>query len=377
MHDEQMQLKLLFIQDLYRLNRSKVKVVAMPPVKRKELPSKNRNQLFCILLACLIVWLLTLSYSLELEVFTTLTDLMINQQWKHVPPATNLSISFTQKLGIVEMQHSSVSIVGVGRNIAENFPRLVENIHTLAIQFNVSQAVFVEGDSSDNSGMVLQEWASKSPTNRHVISTNSSQTFDKLGPFKGMKLPREGRISEARNLVLQKLRKLPPTDYIIWVDMDVLGWDNMGIQDSFGRTHAWDGICAHGILLHGLYRDTYALRALDFNNNHHLFGDDHDLYNISTLQAVINRKQYKVQINLCVVLILCLCLCICILVGIFFCVSLSFHTLLSFTLISLPLSGQQGVLSGAHGRVPHERRAGRGCAETHPGGQLFWRVGHL
>eukprot|EP01034_Spumella_vulgaris_P031137 gene31137-38480_t len=77
--------------------------------------------------------------------------------------------------------------------------------------------------------------------------------------------------------------------------MDVLGWDNKGVQDSFGRTQYWDAICAHGILLHGLYRDTYALRALDFNNNHHWYGHDHDMYNISLKQAAINRRQYKID----------------------------------------------------------------------------------
>lgn len=55
--------------------------------------------------------------------------------------------------------------------------------------------------------------------------------------------------------------------------MDLLSWSELGIADSFGRRDAWDIVCAHGVILHGLYRDTYAFRAPGVNTNHH-WGDD-------------------------------------------------------------------------------------------------------
>ena len=42
-------------------------------------------------------------------------------------------------------------------------------------------------------------------------------------------MPREGRLSEARNLALRELYKLPRTDYVIMIDLDILGWDMKGV----------------------------------------------------------------------------------------------------------------------------------------------------
>ena len=42
-------------------------------------------------------------------------------------------------------------------------------------------------------------------------------------------MPREGRLSEARNLALYELYKLPRTDYVIMIDLDILGWDMKGV----------------------------------------------------------------------------------------------------------------------------------------------------
>lgn len=116
-----------------------------------------------------------------------------------------------------------------------------------------------------------------------------------VGNFKGKLLPREGRIAMARNLALEELKKLPRTDYVIWVDLDVMGWDIAGVMDSFGRNEQWDGVCAHGILLHGIYRDLYALRVLDINTNHHGSGDDHELYGIPESKFAKVRAKFKVR----------------------------------------------------------------------------------
>ena len=70
------------------------------------------------------------------------------------------------------------------------------------------------------------------------------------------------------------------------------------ILDSFSRqSHTkWDVICAHGILLYGVYRDTYAFRTDTINTNHHWAGTDHAMYNITIDQKVLYRHRIKVGI---------------------------------------------------------------------------------
>jgi hypothetical protein len=56
------------------------------------------------------------------------------------------------------------------------------------------------------------------------------------------------------------------TDFVINLDLDVVGWDLIGLLDSFGRKN-WDVMCAHGIMSRGVYRDTYAFRMPGTDTN--------------------------------------------------------------------------------------------------------------
>lgn len=194
--------------------------------------------------------------------------------------------------GEIEMARSSVTIMGICKNVAEDLESLLESVDSLAAKFMSSRVIFVEGDSSDSTSEILQQWALKSTHNRSVISVTSKNSKEESGPFKGYPLPREGRIAKARNLALKSLLTVK-TKYTIVVDMDIIGWNKYGIQDSFGRP-SWDVICAHGTTIYGAYRDTYALRLRNINTNHHLGGDDHDLYNISDTEAAENWKTIQV-----------------------------------------------------------------------------------
>ena len=88
-------------------------------------------------------------------------------------------------------------------------------------------------------------------------------------------LPREGRISSVRNEALSFLQQQNwALDYVVSVDMDIIGWDVNGIADSFGSADllGWDVMCAMGVTLHGVYRDVYAFRSENIDTNHHLHG---------------------------------------------------------------------------------------------------------
>eukprot|EP01032_Pedospumella_encystans_P011315 gene11315-13161_t len=136
------------------------------------------------------------------------------------------------------------------------------------------------------------EWAQKSPQNRTIL-TAVAPRFEKNGLYLNSGstgMPREGKIAHARNIVLHEYQKGEPTEYIVQIDLDIVGWDLGGVRDSFGRSSQWDVACAHGVILFGIYRDAYALRAPGINTNHHLSGLDHALFNISLAQKVENRK---------------------------------------------------------------------------------------
>lgn len=246
------------------------------------------NFFTCALAICLVVW-----FSISIFATFNVSDFLINQQLMQIPTTLSHSDSIKNK-GQKVMKYSSVSIIGVGRNIEDKLPTFLIKVNELGAQFQFSQFIFVVGDSTDNSVTLLKNWEDDSKDSRVVLTVDSLGEVESVNGFAATALPREGRIAMARNLALRELRKRTQTDYVIVIDMDIVGWDLGGVQDSFGRSDVWDVACAHGILLHGIYRDTYALRALDINNNHHLSGEDHAVYNITEDQWKVNRAKLKV-----------------------------------------------------------------------------------
>eukprot|EP00596_Hydrurales_sp_CCMP1899_P010462 CAMPEP_0119045718 /NCGR_PEP_ID=MMETSP1177-20130426/42157_1 /TAXON_ID=2985 /ORGANISM="Ochromonas sp, Strain CCMP1899" /LENGTH=318 /DNA_ID=CAMNT_0007017991 /DNA_START=344 /DNA_END=1301 /DNA_ORIENTATION=+ len=202
------------------------------------------------------------------------------------------------------MANSNVTFLGVGRNLGDGLPKVLKQIENLAARFQYSRAIFVEGGSTDDTSLQLKNWVKSSIVNRTVITMPSNITYEKSGNFKGIKLPREGRLADARNVGLKELYRLEKTgvktEYVIIIDLDVLGWDPRGVLDSFKRNSkvngkaAWDVICANGVLMHGVYRDTYAFRTDKLNTNHHWAGGDHLAYNIS----LDSKKSYRLNLKL-------------------------------------------------------------------------------
>jgi hypothetical protein len=105
---------------------------------------------------------------------------------------------------------------------------------------------------------------------------------------------------------------MAPTDYVIMIDMDILGWDMKSLLDSFfihdliyekssnlssqaSTKGEWDVICSNGIILHGLYRDTYAHRTSEWDTNHHWAGRDGSDYGLNEQELPLRRK--RVQVN--------------------------------------------------------------------------------
>ena len=186
------------------------------------------------------------------------------------------------------MTRSSVTIIEVCKNVAEDLESLQESVETLAGYFNMSQSIFIKGDSSDRAPEILHQWVMKSAHNRTVLSAVSKKLREASNPFKGRPLPREGRIANARNLALKSMSL--KTKYIIFIDMIFLQ-EKYGIQDIW--VPFWDLICAHGINIYGAYRDIYALRLKNTTTNHHLGDLTITIYRISLMLMLPKIRRFN------------------------------------------------------------------------------------
>ena len=209
-------------------------------------------------------------------------DLLINLGVLPLPRRSSTQYS---SVGYSTMRSTNVTFLGVARNIAQQLPHVLSTIESLGSLFSFSRAIIVEGDSEDLTLAMLQTWALRSPSNRTVLVTSRQNLTDKHNEWKGFAIPREGAIAAARNIGLEYMRGLPSTVYVVVVDMDLLGVSEGGFADSIGRESSWEVICSHGVILHGIYRDTYAFRTREVNTNHHWGDEQNKLASVETKKA--------------------------------------------------------------------------------------------
>lgn len=254
-----------------------------------------------IMIASSVVVGMTLSIFYSLSIYpNAVLDTMVNQEFLRID-SRKPSRYGDSSAGLAAMKRTSVTIVGVGKTMKRHLlQHLLEEIDILSQDFATSRAIFVIDSSALGMQDLFFEWAKRSPLNRTILTAVAPQLENEgIFPNSGTTgMPREGRIAHARNIVLQEYAKGPPTEYIIQVDLDIVGWDLGGVRDSFGRSSLWDVACAHGVILYGIYRDAYALRAPGINTNHHLSGLDHALFNISLSQKEQHRRDLVVSIFL-------------------------------------------------------------------------------
>ena len=232
-----------------------------------------------------------------------LEDFLINEEvlsprvrWE----STGQSASVHQ--GLAVMRASNVTFVGIARDLGSGLPNVLLQVESLAKKFKNSRAIFVEGQSDDKTAEILSKWAAASPSNRTAIINYFYDHHEQVGFFKGRKMPREGRLAAARNKALEALYKLPSkTDYVIVIDLDIVGFDPNGVADSFAPrgSLAWDVICANGIMLHGTYRDTFAFRTERLNNTniHWWDHEPHDLYNLTSRDKERLKGEYESMLH--------------------------------------------------------------------------------
>lgn len=222
-----------------------------------------------------------------------LRDLFINQGIVNIESAP-ITLHQYSGIGRAEMRQSTATFVGVGKRVdMVSLSPLLLQIDKLGSMFKDSYVLLVLDDYDPVVHPVLYEWVQSRPEKRQVLSSLPAAD-DTEAVNKRSALPREGKITTARNVALEAYRKGTNTDYLIQIDMDIVGWDLGGVEDSFGQANQWDAVCANGVILYGIYRDVYAFRSPGIVTNHHLSGLDHLSYNISVDQRQQNRNELKV-----------------------------------------------------------------------------------
>lgn len=167
-------------------------------------------KLFCLVtLWGAVGWLFASPTSVS---YQALIDFLINEKWLEPPKQWANSDSLERsEPGRLAMANSNVTFLGVGRNLGDGLPKVLKQIEDLANKFQYSRAVFVEGGSIDSTSNILKNWVKISSANRTVITMPNNITYEESGNFKGIKLPREGRLSDARNVGLRELYRLEKT----------------------------------------------------------------------------------------------------------------------------------------------------------------------
>lgn len=224
-----------------------------------------------------------------------LKDLIINQELGSI--GSEVSQFRNSNDGKDEMKKSSATFVGVGKNSEEHLLKnLLKDLDRLSQEFSSSRAIFVVDSTAFTMQRIFNDWAKESPKNRTIVIVVAPR-LEAAGLFPDSAttlFPREGKIAQARNMVLEEYKKGPATDYMVNIDLDIVGWDLGGVRDSFGQSSEWDVACANGVILYGIYRDAYALRAPGIETNHHKSGLDHAQFNITLAEKEAHRRTLQV-----------------------------------------------------------------------------------
>lgn len=112
----------------------------------------------------------------------------------------------------MELKNKTASICGCAKNIAEHLPLSISKIEMISSVFKEVKIFIFENDSTDDTLVILNQWASDNKS-VEVISENNIPLKATKGWYK-----RVETLSYARNKVLEATKKYEP-DYYIMIDL--------------------------------------------------------------------------------------------------------------------------------------------------------------
>lgn len=162
-----------------------------------------------------------------------------------------------------DLSPHKILICGVCKNIESCVPNLKSNAEVLGKHFQDYRVIIYENNSSDQTTALLSEWAS---LNKKVHFLHETL------PPSDRPLSRTEKIANARNKVLDFVRKMNHSDYkyLVMVDLDFhTNWPIEEILKTINSPVGWDCVSSNGINPNGKYFDTYPYRSVD-----HPFGTE-------------------------------------------------------------------------------------------------------
>lgn len=150
-----------------------------------------------------------------------------------------------------------ILIAGCAYNVEKYLPQVLENINFIASLFADNRIVFVESDSNDLSGIMLEQWAAKDKDRRTVF---------RLGELKETMPKRTDRIAYCRNKYVElfdTMNLYEKFDILLILDMDNVSSESLDLIGFIScfyppRWSTWDVLSANR---RGLYYDIWALRC--------------------------------------------------------------------------------------------------------------------
>lgn len=160
-----------------------------------------------------------------------------------------------------------LAVCGLARNCAAKLSSNIQFIEALTTYFASVTVVVVENDSTDQTRIILNNWAARSSAK--IIDgdpgTLVAPANTKANPYYSIK--RVARLAALRNQYLNYVRSLPTLPhYLLVMDFDVDRISLEGVLNSFARAAEWDVATAYGYSLSPVlkerYHDTFALVPL-------------------------------------------------------------------------------------------------------------------
>lgn len=177
----------------------------------------------------------------------------------------NIKTSYAKfvKTGLRRAKSSTCVICGTARNIGANVHNISQQIESLGNKFNDYRVLVFENDSTDDTRVRLAMWAGNNlKVDLDCRNIGNPKMID-------LSLRRIQYMSEYRNVLIDKVESIfYHYDYMIMVDLDLIGFDINGIMNTIGHED-WDAVASNGRIRKSIsehedvFYDIFGHRELD------------------------------------------------------------------------------------------------------------------
>lgn len=138
----------------------------------------------------------------------------------------------------------SVIIGLLARDCKDSLIRNIPRIERLCSFFVSYHIVVIENDSIDGTQQILYDWAKK---NEKVVVDSFKNDSQRLADCS---FERISWMASLRNRLLEEIKKLPASDMVVMIDVDICDFDIEGVFESICHApEGWGALLANGRLM--------------------------------------------------------------------------------------------------------------------------------